>query len=151
MTPSIGPALRIRVARREDLETLVQLEGACFADPWSPSSLAGELERPENEWLLALGPEPVGYACFLTVAGEAELLRLAVEPTRRRGGVARALLSAGLARLERRGEGLCFLEVAAENRGAIALYESLDFALLGRRRGYYRDGGDALLYRWQTP
>jgi len=150
MTPSILPELRIRAAQGEDLETLTRLEAACFADPWSSSSLVVELARPKSEWLLALGPQPVGYAYFLVVAGEAELLRLAVEPTMRRGGVGRALLGEGLARLERRGETLCHLEVAAENHGAIILYENLGFHLVGRRRGYYRGGDDALLYRWQA-
>jgi ribosomal-protein-alanine acetyltransferase len=147
MLPPTLPDLRIRVMRCQDLQVLTQIEVACFADPWSSSSLSSELVRPESEWLLALEPQPVGYVGFLVVAGEAELLRLAVEPSMRRCGVGRALLSAGLTRLARCGQTLCHLEVAALNHRAIALYESLGFTLAGRRQGYYRSGDDALLYR----
>ena len=144
--------LHLREATVEDLEALVRLEAACFPESWSPSALRAELTRLEGacfvaDDLLTAAPQPLAYACFLVVAGEAELLRLAVDPGRRRGGVGRALLQEGLARLGRRGVSLCHLEVGAENHSAIAFYESFGFTLSGRRRGYYRDGIDALLYR----
>ena len=37
------------------------------------------------------------------------------------------------------------LEVAAGNMAALALYRAAGFTTRGRRRGYYRDGGDALI------
>lgn len=146
MAPPPISALRIRPAQSADLESLTELEAECFPTPWSPSGLRTELTRPGGEFLLALAPRPVGYACFLVVAGEAELLRIGVGPSARRAGVGQALLREGLARLKRREVTLCHLEVAANNRGAIALYERLGFRQRGRRAGYYRDGVDALLF-----
>ena len=37
------------------------------------------------------------------------------------------------------------LEVRASNMAAVALYEQLGFQHVGRRKGYYADGEDALL------
>jgi ribosomal-protein-alanine N-acetyltransferase len=90
------------------------------------------------------GP-PVGYASFRRGFGEAELLRLAVAPGERRRGIARALAAAGFGRLREEGFETCHLEVRMDNMGAIALYEALGFERAGLRRGYYRDGTDALL------
>lgn len=140
-------ALHLRRATEDDLEALTRVEAACFAEPWSRGALRAEWHRVGGEFLVALSPGPVGYACFLVVAGEAELLRLAVVPEARLGGVGRALLREGLRRLEQRNVDVCHLEVGAENHGAIALYESVGFTLSGRRRGYYGPGEDALLYR----
>lgn len=40
------------------------------------------------------------------------------------------------------------LEVHEANQPAVLFYESLGFQLRGRRPGYYRDGGAALLYSY---
>jgi ribosomal-protein-alanine N-acetyltransferase len=44
-----------------------------------------------------------------------------------------------------RGAVAATLEVRSTNRSAIALYSSFGFGRAGRRRGYYRDGTDALI------
>ena len=45
------------------------------------------------------------------------------------------------------GAGAMFLEVAAGNAPALALYAREGFAEVGRRRRYYSDGTDALVLR----
>ncbi|RPH56135.1 GNAT family N-acetyltransferase, partial [bacterium] len=77
---------------------------------------------------------------------DAKLLRLGVAPEERRRGIARALVEDGFTRLRAAGVVACFLEVRANNEGAIALYEAIGFRRAGRRRSYYRDGTDALIY-----
>jgi ribosomal-protein-alanine N-acetyltransferase len=72
------------------------------------------------------------------IAGEAEVLTLAVAPTHRRRGLASALLQAGLGQARLSGAEAAFLEVAADNAAAIALYAAAGFAQVGRRAGYYR-------------
>jgi ribosomal protein S18 acetylase RimI-like enzyme len=65
--------------------------------------------------------------------GENEILNLAVAPTARRSGIARALLNHALSA----SPGTWYLEVRASNRAAIQLYESAGFRASGSRPGYY--------------
>ena len=51
-----------------------------------------------------------------------------------------------------RSGGSALLEVRASNAAAIAMYQRhLGFATVGRRRGYYADGEDALLMALPMP
>lgn len=141
-------ALDIQPARAEDLPRLAALERASFDAPWREPALAQALADEQCLGLIATDPgaEPVGFALFLRAADEAELLRVAVAPKRRRQGVAAALILSGLDRLEAQGVRRCFLEVRPSNLAARGLYERLGFRLAGRRHGYYSDGEDALVY-----
>ncbi len=140
----------VRTAGPADLDAIVRLEQVSFSDPWPLDMLAFELSHPRALLLVASRGEtdpPAGYAAFRHAAGEAELLRLGVVPEERRRGIARALVAEGLERLVRdSGVQVCFLEVRMGNAPALALYERLGFARIGRRRGYYRDGSDALVF-----
>lgn len=139
--------LLIRQILGDDLPQIAWLETAAFDDPWSFDLLASELAQPSALLLQASWEElpACGYAAFRHGWGEAELLRLAVHPVERRRGVGRALVEHGLERLRRTGVQVCHLEVRVNNEPAIALYCSIGFAPVGRRRGYYRDGSDALV------
>jgi ribosomal-protein-alanine N-acetyltransferase len=140
--------LIIRPAGLEDLSRIVWLEESGFPDPWPADLLAYELRHPGAILLVATwGEGPVvGYAAFRHGGGEAELLRLAVDPAERRRGIGQALVTRGLERLRETGVESCFLEVRLDNESAIACYRSLGFGLAGLRRAYYRDGSDALVY-----
>lgn len=95
--------------------------------------------------------EPAGLILMRAIAGEAEVLTLAVAPAHRRRGVGRALLEAGLAQAALLGAEAAFLEVAADNPAALNLYRRSGFQEVGRRLGYYaRPSGpaaDALVLR----
>jgi len=82
-------------------------------------------------------------------AGEAELLTLAVAPQARRRGLGARLVNRFLYQARCRSAETAFLEVAADNAPAIALYTAAGFAPGGRRKGYYHhpDGtrSDALV------
>ena len=60
------------------------------------------------------------------------------------GPALEALLAGG----RQRGALHATLEVAADNRAALALYGACDFQTAGTRRGYYRGGQDALI-QWK--
>lgn len=138
----------LRVARAADLEALGRLEREAFAEPWPATDLALRLGRADHLVLVAgQSGEIVGYALFQRAAGEAELQRMAVRKEARGQGLGGRLLAEGLGRLRRAGDGACFLEVRDSNLAARRLYARAGFALLGRRRAYYANGEDALLYR----
>ena len=93
--------------------------------------------------------EPAGFLMGRVVAGEAEVLTIAVDPAARRQRVGAALMARFLGEAKARGAEVAFLEVAADNLAALGLYEGAGFAPSGRRRGYYHrpDGAaiDAIL------
>jgi ribosomal-protein-alanine N-acetyltransferase len=148
VNPAVSPSLSIRQAREDDLRRIAWLEDAAFADPWPYDLLAYEFTHPRGFLLVASpGERPAaGYVAFRHGGGEAELLRLAVDPADQRRGVARSLVDCGLERLRQEKIQTCFLEVRMDNEGAIAFYRALGFARVGRRRSYYRDGTDALVF-----
>jgi [ribosomal protein S18]-alanine N-acetyltransferase len=138
----------VRSACEADLDRIVQLEEMAFHDPWPREMLAYELAHPHALLLVAsrTGGPPDAYAAFRHAVGEAELLRIGVNPEARRQGLARVLILEGLERLRRLDVQVCFLEVRVDNQSAIDLYESLGFSCTGHRKGYYRDGVDALIF-----
>ena len=116
------------------------IETACFGKPWGP------LDDGEHLWAI----HPAGFARWRVVAEaqEAELLRIGVLESARRSGIGRALLRHGQERLTRLGIQVLHLEVRVGNRAARGLYESEGWVYQGLRKGYYRDGEDAALYRF---
>jgi len=129
-------------------DDLAALHGACFTTPrpWRADEFATLLASP----LVALIAEPGGFALVRIIADEAELLTIAVQPDLRRKGLGARLLSAALDQTAKRGAVSMFLEVAATNQPALALYQRAGFRPVGRRPGYYigpdaRD--DALILR----
>lgn len=108
--------------------------------PWTGDEFAALLASPH---VFALG-DARAFAMGRTVADEVELLTLTTHPAHRRTGLARALVHRWQAEAARRGAQTGFLEVAADNAPAIALYTACGFARTGLRPGYYpRTGGPA--------
>lgn len=94
----------------------------------------------------------VGFAAFQLVCDEASLDALTVIPAFRRQGVAHCLLRCAFDHLTHQGANCCFLEVRESNAPAIALYEGLGFAAVGRRPGFYRaPAEDAVVMRCELP
>lgn len=135
-------------------QRLAALHRRCFVlpPPWSEADFAGFLADPHCHLSMrAEGTEVLAFALFRRVLNEAELLTLATSPDARRKGYGRALLQEGLAAVRAAGAQVCYLEVAAENAAAVALYQKFGFQQAGLRRGYYRATGhppmDALVFR----
>lgn len=115
--------------------------------PWTAAEFAALLSA-RGTLLVA---QPGGLALGRAVAGEAELLTLAVLPALRRQGLGRRLLAGFEAAARAAGAAEAFLEVAEDNAPARALYAAAGWAPAGRRPGYYGPGaaaaGDALILR----
>lgn len=88
-----------------------------------------------------------GFILARSVADEAEILTLAVDPAAQRSGIGRALIMQAMEAAGSRKVVAMFLEVAQTNDKAQALYTACGFSEVGRRRRYYAHGVDALLLR----
>ena len=119
---------------------IAELEKICFSDPWSEKSVASELSNPLSLWLVAVeGARVVGYIGSQTVAGETDMMNVAVHPDYRRQNIALALVKGLIEALKERGSLCLSLEVRQSNAPAIALYEKLGFQQVGLRPNYYRN------------
>jgi ribosomal-protein-alanine N-acetyltransferase len=127
-------------------EALARLHGEAFSPDrgWTAVEFSELLTQPTVQ----IFERPQAFALVRSVADEAELLTLAVAPAARRGGLADALMRDWMSKVRATS---AFLEVAADNHAAQALYEKHGFAVCGRRRAYYArpDSAavDALLMR----
>lgn len=125
---------------------MARLHAASFIlpAPWSEAEIAATLASPHCFALI----RDTGFLLGRVVAGEAELITIAVDPAARRLGTGRGLVQAFLTEAKTRSAEVAFLEVAETNAAARALYMSAGFAQTGRRKGYYRGAGlvtDAIL------
>lgn len=129
---------------------IARLEAEIFgANSWSRDAVIAEglgAAGPTRHLVVSTNDGfVVGYAVLMCAGDTADVLRIAVQAEHRREGRAGALLQAlvDIARSEncRR----MVLEVAAENTAALTFYASRGFAVIGRRRGYYAGGVDALV------
>lgn len=113
--------------------------------PWSEAEFADLLRHPA----CFVAGNGDCFALARVVADEAELLTIATLPGRQRRGLARARMAEWQAIARARGAARGFLEVAADNGCAIALYQSCGYETSARRPGYYARSGatpvDALL------
>jgi ribosomal-protein-alanine N-acetyltransferase len=131
-------AIAVRAASSRDAAMLARLHAQCFDQAWDEAAFAVFLDDAFTFALLA-GPADKEQAFILVraIADECEILTLGTHPAARRSGLARALVQAAGSEAHRRGARRIFLEVAADNAAALALYGQAGFAPTGRRRGYY--------------
>lgn len=113
-----------------------------FGEAWSRSQCAGILPLAGVTLTVAREPAgaPLGFALARTVAGEAELLLLAVAAEAQGRGIGSALLDAFVEGGRAAGLGRLHLEVRDGNRAA-DFYRRNGFAPVGRRKEYYRGPG----------
>ena len=118
------------------LDTLAEIEKACFHTPWSADMLREELGK--GIFLVAEQDGAVaGYVGCQTVLDEGYITNVAVSPDCRRRGIGRALIAELTERAKRAGLAFVTLEARASNAPAITLYEGAGFRRVGVRKNFY--------------
>ena len=79
----------------------------------------------------------IGFVCFWSVAGEVQILDIAVRRDLRRSGIGRELIESAIRAGRRENAVRVTLEVRESNVAARKLYESLGFIVVGCRPNYY--------------
>ena len=128
---------------------IAKLESDNFSDAWSEKSLEDTFEYDYNHLLLEKRDgSVVGYVIYSDVQGDAELLRIAVDKSYRRRGVASVLMQNMLDELTESGAERVSLEVRAHNISAVSLYKKFGFVDIFIRENYYTDPeDDALIFQ----
>lgn len=130
-----------------DLTDCLRLDRLALGGLWSEEQWRVELvepRRPVLGWRHPRG-ELLALASGWLVVDELHITAVAVHPDHRRQGLARCVLHALFATAHTAGAEMATLEVSDTNAPARGLYASLGFAEVAVRRGYYRNGDDALI------
>ena len=149
MTAPPAAAVEIRRLTYADLPQVVAIERRAFTTPWSLAMFVLELSKPSGVCLAAESDgELVGYLICSRYDTVWHVMNVAVDPDRRRRGIATALIGALLARVGP--DAPVTLEVRRSNTGAILLYERFGFRSAGVRRRYYADNGEDAVIMWRS-
>ncbi|PZF77479.1 hypothetical protein DK847_09185 [Aestuariivirga litoralis] len=138
-------ALDVQTVDAAAAPLLSELHGEAFEDQWSAEAFAAMLAAPGTQAVIASrGGEPLSFIVTRQAADEAEIITIGSRPAVQRRGAARQLLDRRITELTQAGVRRLFLEVAASNSAAQALYAACGFVEAGRRKGYYKrpDGAD---------
>jgi ribosomal-protein-alanine N-acetyltransferase len=135
-------------ARPADAATFAVLHAQSFRRGWGEQEFQRLLaERNVVAHRANFGRTLAGFILSSLVAGEAEILSVAIAPAYRGRGYARPLLDTHLRRMAGLGARTVFLEVGEQNAPACRLYRRAGFREVGRRQGYYDSGMTALVLR----
>ncbi len=135
-----------------DAPAIAAIEASASSTRWSARSVAETLAQPSTRgWIVRSDGEIVGHLLTRSAAFSAEILTIAVLPPFRRSGRAEALLATSEAAWSDEGIEEAFLEVRASNVAALSLYRGRGWEEVGQRVGYYSDGEDAVVMRWEPP
>lgn len=138
----------IRSAIESDLAAISSLDANSNPHPWGANLIKDALITRQN-WIIETCNEQgtMRVTAWLTASilfDQSELELIVVDHTMRRQGLARRLITHWLDCLKEQNTikeqavSECLLEVRESNVGAISLYESLGFELVGLRKNYYQ-------------
>jgi tRNA threonylcarbamoyladenosine biosynthesis protein TsaB len=140
----------IRVLSNDHAALLAALHVESFGkERWSLEQIQSSLAlKTTRGWGVFEGDEILGFILCQIIPKQSEVLTFCVRPSHRRRGVGERLMRVSAETAKKTGSDL-FLEVAADNAEAVAMYNKLGFRETGRRAGYYRHGAssvDAVLF-----
>lgn len=140
----------IRPMEERDLALVAALEAACFSDGWSGRTLEeGFRSRFDWFWVWETETGMIGGYCNLRIlAGEGELMRIAVSPEFRGRGMGRKLMGTLVDFAREQGVARMSLEVRSGNETAVNLYKTYGFQTEAVRRGYYSRPTEDALIMW---
>ena len=140
---TLARPVRLERGTSNDLDDAMRVMEAAFGrtygEAWTRSQCAGILPMTGVALHLARDgktAEVVGFSLCRCIAGESELLLLAVMPERHREGIGSQLLGHFIGQAQESGANRVHLEVRDGNP-ATEMYKAAGFVPVGRRRNYY--------------
>jgi ribosomal-protein-alanine N-acetyltransferase len=140
----------IRRLGESDLDRIMELELAAYPFPWTRGIFRDCIRVGYECWGLQHDGELIGYSVQNHAVGEAHLLNLCVGPPWQGRGFGSLMLDHTIRVARGKDCQSMFLEVRPSNPSGYRLYERRGFAVVGRRRNYYRSENgkeDAIVMR----
>jgi [ribosomal protein S18]-alanine N-acetyltransferase len=131
--------LHIEPAQSRDADAVAKLHAKSFYRGWPRQDIEAYLIDPDTPTLVACNArrDIAGFAMLRHLGDDVELMTIAVDRKFQGKGIGEALMRACFEDLMMTPAKRMILEVAADNPGAIRLYQKLGFKKISERKGYY--------------
>jgi [ribosomal protein S18]-alanine N-acetyltransferase len=135
-----------REMEKKDLAAVNDIERESFQNPWPPEALAFELEENVfcNAFVMEMDELVAAYAFLWVVDENSHLINIAVAKNLRGNGIGEAFMKHLVGFAANCGAESMRLEVREGNLAAVNLYLKFGFKTVGKEKGYYSNGEDAL-------
>jgi len=140
---------KIRRMTAADINLVGELARELFKDEWSQETWIAEINNNISYYtVLEIDNQIVGYAGYWLVAGEAQIIRIAVARKLQGQGFGNLLVADMVERAIREGALAVSLEVRESNIPARKVYEKNGFVESGIRPNYYQDNHENAVIMW---
>lgn len=113
---------------------------------WNINTLKNDFANPNSTYIIAkLDDEIVGFAGFLKICDEANIMNIVTKVEKRHLGIGSKLMQALIDEAKKQNLTSITLEVNDKNFQAIKLYEKFGFKRIGLRKKYYNNTDDAII------
>ena len=137
--------ITIKQIHKEDIELCYELDSNTIS-LWSKKQWANEFKKEGVKVFgILLSNLIIGICVFQVVLDEAQINFFVVKHNYRKKGFGACLMRYLIKECEKLNINKLILEVSHTNFTAEKFYGKFDFSTVGIRRGYYKDGSDALL------
>ncbi len=138
------------VCRRADIkdaDSIWLLEQKLIECPWQKSDIVDSINSSDYIFMVYEKDERIcGYGSIRLTAPECELNNIAVDICFQKRGIASKIMLSLLQSAKSLDCEKMFLEVNSENKTAINMYDKLGFEQISKRKNYYGENSDALIY-----
>ena len=136
----------VAVATQDDIEDIFRIESESFPVPWRREFFESELNASGRLNLVSReNSRPVAYVFAMWFFDEMHINKIAVDPEKRRLGIADELMARCIAFARKQKIASVSLEVRASNDTAQSFYRHLGFVPSYTRPRYYPDGEAAVV------
>ena len=137
--------MEFRLATKEDINSLYELEFNTFKAPWNLDHFTYEVNENEFSRTLVVYQDDVliGYINYWIIFDQATINKVCVKEEFRRRGIAQKLFDMAFEDIKKSECMVCTLEVRISNEKAISFYMKNGFEKVLVKKAYYSDGEDA--------
>ena len=137
--------ISIKNINEKDIDLCYELDSSTISF-WTKKQWASEFKKEGIKVVgLFLSSLVVGICVFHVVLDEAQINFFVINQKYRNKGFGSFLMRYLIKQCEKLNINKLFLEVSHTNVTADKFYSNFDFATVGKRKKYYKDGSDALL------
>lgn len=136
----------VRELKREDLDTIIEIENSIYKDTWNKEAYLRDLENDISyNYVLEYKGIIIGYYGFWVMFDNIDITKVSIRKEFQGKGLSNILMEDFFNRIKNLDIRTITLEVRVSNVKAIGLYEKYGFKNISIRKKYYPDLEDAYI------